>query len=119
MKKTVFGIVGLLAIASAADAHPHLTAAGPAPNSTVKDSPKAIRIQFSEGVEIAFTGVEITNETGAKQQIGNASLNPKDNKQLIVPLTGELAPGKYTVTWHAVGDDTHHVEGKYNFTIKP
>ena len=38
---------------------------------------------------------------------------------MIVPVTGELKPGKYTVAWHAVGDDTHHVEGKYNFEVKP
>lgn len=120
MKISTLVLAALAATAvSAADAHPRLMAAGPAPGSTVKESPKAIRIQFSEAVEIAFTGVEITNESGAKQQIGDASLNPKDKKQLIVPVTAPLAPGKYTVTWHAVGDDTHHVDGRYNFEVKP
>ena len=31
----------------------------------------------------------------------------------------DLAPGKYTVAWHAVGDDTHKVDGKYSFEVKP
>lgn len=104
---------------SAADAHPQVKAAGPAPGSVVNASPKALRIQFNEAIEIGFSGVEITNEKGEKQATGTATNAANDKAQLIVPITGELKPGKYTVAWHAVGDDTHHVEGKYNFEVKP
>src|SRR3982074_3109260 len=96
-----------------ADAHPQLKAAGPTPGSLVKASPKALRIQFNEGIVLGFSGVEITDASGKKQPIGKATLAPKDNKQLIVPLKTELASGKYNVTWHAVGDDTHKVQGRY------
>ena len=68
---------------------------------------------------LGFSGIEVTNAAGQKQPVGDASLNPKDKNQLIVPLTAELAPGKYTVAWHAVGDDTHKVDGKYSFEVKP
>jgi len=105
--------------ASAADAHPQVKAAGPAPGSVVNASPKALRIQFNEAIEIGFSGVEVTNEKGEKQATGKATNAPNDKAQLIVPINGELKPGKYTVAWHAVGDDTHHVEGKYNFEVKP
>ena len=111
------GAVFFLAVS--ADAHPQLKAAGPAPGSVVNASPKAIRIQFNEGIVLAFSGIDVTNEAGQKQPVGEASVNPKDNKQLIVPVNGQLAPGKYTVAWHAVGDDTHKVDGKYNFEVKP
>ena len=120
-----YGMVSLLAAAAAmswvssADAHATLKAAGPAPGSVVKTSPKALRVQFSEAIELKFSGIEITNEKGEKQTLGTASINPQDKAQLIVPLTADLAPGKYTVAWHAVGDDTHRVEGKYNFEVKP
>jgi methionine-rich copper-binding protein CopC len=116
---------GLLAIAAAAafasyaDAHAQLKAAGPAPGSVVNASPKALRIQFNEAIEIGFSGVDVTNEKGEKQPTGAASASPTDKTQLIVPLTGTLAPGKYTVVWHAVGDDTHRTEGRYNFEVKP
>src|SRR6267378_384427 len=106
MKKIV-GMVAILAalsFVSVADAHPQLKAAGPAPGSVVKASPKALRIQFNEGVVLAFSSVEVTNAAGQKQPVGDASLDAKDSKQLIVPLKAELAPGKYTVAWHAVGD---------------
>jgi copper resistance protein C len=117
----IIGMVALAAalFASAADAHPQLKAAGPAPGSVVKASPKALRIQFNEGVVLGFSGIEVTNAAGEKQPVGEASLGPNDSKQLIVPLKAELAPGKYTVAWHAVGDDTHKVDGKYSFEVKP
>jgi hypothetical protein len=95
-----------------------LKQAGPAPGSTVTTSPKAIRIQFNEAVELAFTGIELKNAAGEMQKVGSAALNPKDKAQLIVPVNGELASGKYTVSWHAVGDDTHKTEGSFNFELK-
>ena len=103
---------------SAASAHPHLTAAGPAPGGVVKTSPKALRIQFNEGIVLGFSGVEVTDASGKIQPVGKATLAAKDNKQLIVPLKTELAPGKYNVAWHAVGDDTHKVQGRYSFEVK-
>src|SRR6195256_4530949 len=122
MTKITIGMVAVLAtlaVASAADAHPQLKPAGPAPGSVVKASPKALRIQFNEGIVLGFSGIEVTDAAGKKQPVGEASLSPTDKNQLIVPLTGELTPGKYTVAWHAVGDDTHKVDGKYNFEVKP
>src|ERR1700687_3922220 len=119
----VNGKIGMLAVAVlfffASAAHPQLKSAGPAPGSVVKASPKALRIQFNEGIVLGFSGIEVTNAAGQKQPVGEASLNPTDKNQLIVPLTAELAPGKYTVAWHAVGDDTHKVDGKYSFEVKP
>lgn len=103
---------------SAAGAHPRLKAAGPAPGSVVTTSPKAIRIQFSEAVELAFSGIEVKNDKGQVQPVGAPALAAKDKAQLIVPLNGQLAPGKYTVSWHAVGDDTHKQEGSFNFELK-
>jgi methionine-rich copper-binding protein CopC len=118
----ILGMVAMVAavsFASAAGAHPQLKSAGPAPGSVVKASPKALRIQFNEGIVLGFSGVEVTDAAGKKQPVGEASLNPAEKNQLIVPLTAELAPGKYTVAWHAVGDDTHKVDGKYSFEVKP
>jgi hypothetical protein len=115
------GMMALAALGSiaTADAHPRLTAAGPVPGSTVAAAPKFIRIEFSEGIEPALSGIIVTDGSGQAHPTGTASVNAKDNKQLIVPLSASLPPGTYTVAWHAVGDDTHHVEGKYHFIVKP
>src|SRR5205085_5445980 len=106
------------AFASAADAHAVLKAAGPAPGSVVNTSPKAIRIQFNEPVEVAFTGIELKDSTGKAQPVGATAVDAKDKAQIILPVTGDLAPGKYTVSWHAVGDDTHKTQGSFNFEVK-
>ena len=115
----MLAIAAAFSLASAANAHPQLKSAGPAPGSVVKASPKALRIQFNEGIVLGFSGIEVTNAAGQKQPVGEASLSPTDKNQLIVPLSAELVPGKYTVAWHAVGDDTHKVDGKYSFEVKP
>jgi methionine-rich copper-binding protein CopC len=119
MKRVLLAAAAMVATTSLADAHAVLKSAGPAPGSVVKAAPKVVRIQFNEAIELGFTGVDITNEKGEKQATGAPSTNPSDKAQLIVPLTATLAPGKYTVAWHAVGDDTHRTEGKYNFEVKP
>jgi copper resistance protein C len=119
LSTTILSVAALGLLASAADAHALLKAAGPAPGSVVTAAPKAIRIQFSEGVELAFSGIELKNQAGQAQTLGAATLNPKDKAQLIVPVNGDLAPGKYTVSWHAVGGDTHRTEGSFNFELKP
>ncbi len=121
MNRMIAAILSISALAigvAAADAHPRLKAAGPAPGSVVTASPKAIRIQFSEAVELAFSGIELKNDKGQAQPVGAPTLAAKDKAQLIVPVKGDLAPGKYTVSWHAVGDDTHKQEGSFNFELK-
>lgn len=106
-------------LASAAIAHPLPRAATPAPNAVLAVSPPEIRITFSEGLVPAFSGLELKDASGKAAPIGPASVNPKDNKQLAAPVTASLGPGTYTVYWHAVGDDTHHVSGHYSFQLKP
>jgi methionine-rich copper-binding protein CopC len=117
-KVGLFSTIAVLAFAATANAHPQLKAAGPAPGSVVTASPKALRIQFNEGITLAFSGVDLINEKGQKVMTGAASTAAKDKAQLIVPLKSKLTPGKYTVAWHAVGDDTHRVQGKYQFSVK-
>ena len=119
LRTLVLAAVAASLTATVAHAHPQLKSAGPAPGSVVAASPKAISMQFNEAVVANFSGVELTDQSGKKYETGAASLSPNDKKQLIVPVTGNLAPGKYTVNWHAVGDDTHRVEGKFNFELKP
>jgi methionine-rich copper-binding protein CopC len=119
VKTAIIAAAAMFAMSSLADAHAVLKSAGPAPGSVVTVAPKVVRIQFNEAIELGFTGIDLTNDKGEKQATGAPSTNPTDKAQLIVPLTSALAPGKYTVAWHAVGDDTHRTEGKYNFEVKP
>jgi hypothetical protein len=103
---------------SGALSHPLLKSADPKPNATIAASPTHIRIGFSEGLEGSFSGIEVDDEKGHAVSIGSAAVDPTDSTQLIVPLKGKLAPGKYTVKWYAAGGDAHRTAGHYSFQVK-
>jgi methionine-rich copper-binding protein CopC len=104
--------------ASAAYAHAQLEKATPAVGGTVT-SPSEIRLKFSEGVEPRFSGIALATEGGAAVPLGAPSVDPADASVLIVKVAKTLAPGVYTVTWHAVSVDTHKTQGAFDFTVKP
>src|SRR3979411_624736 len=114
------GMLSFLAtalLATLANAHPKLNSASPAADVSSKVFPSEIRLNFSEGVIAKFSGVEIKRQRGKKIPTGAAVTDPKDQKQLVVPLPAPLAAGRYTVTWHAVSEDTHRVKGEYSFGV--
>ncbi len=109
----------LACVAPIANAHPLPKTVSPKPNSALATSPMEVRIGFSEGLVAAFSGIEVDDRNGAPVATGAAIVNPNDSKELSVPIKAKLAPGVYTVKWHAVGDDTHHVSGQYSFQVQP
>ncbi|AYG61221.1 hypothetical protein CCGE525_00435 [Rhizobium jaguaris] len=38
---------------------------------------------------------------------------------LMVPISGTIGAGTYTVEWHALSADGHKTTGSYTFTVKP
>lgn len=104
--------------AAPAAAHAHLTAATPAAGSTAA-APARLVLQFSEGLELRFSGVVVTGPDGAPVATGPGSLADGDGARLTVPLAGRLAPGTYTVAWHALATDGHKTSGRYSFTVAP
>ena len=102
-----------------ASAHAHLKTATPAAGSAVTASPSELRLGFTEGVNLKFTGVSVTGPAGAPVSTGAVALEPGDDKVLNVPVSGPLAPGAYKVTWHALATDGHKTDGNYGFTVKP
>jgi len=100
-------------------AHPLPKVVVPAPNAVLAASPPEIRITFSEPLVAAFSGLELKDSTGKAVALGASSVGPKDKKQLSAAVGAPLAAGTYTVAWHAVSTDTHHVAGHYSFQVKP
>ncbi len=110
-----FAILTVIFLAGPAFAHPKLESASPAPDVSVVTSPKEIRLNFSEGIIAKFSGVELKDEGGRIVTTGEPVTDSK--KQLVVPVSTPLAPGRYTVSWHAVSEDTHKVNGDYSFRV--
>ena len=115
---TVLLVASLACMATVAGAHPQPKSATPKPNAMLTTSPTEIRIGFSESLVAAFSGLEVDDASGKAMATGDAALNPNDGKELIVPVKAKLSAGTYTVKWHAVGTDTHHVSGHYSFQVK-
>jgi methionine-rich copper-binding protein CopC len=112
-------ILAVAAPASASFAHPLPKDAAPAPNAVLAASPREIRVTFSEALVPAFSGLGLADAAGKSVALGPATVDRYDSRVLAAPLKAQLAPGVYTVSWHAVGADTHHVAGHYSFQVKP
>lgn len=104
--------------ASIAFSHPVLKGAVPQADMSAQ-SPQEIRLTFSEALVAKFSGLELKDQDGKRVETGPAASDPKDKKQLLVPLKSVLAPGRYTVEWHVVSEDTHRMKGSYSFEVKP
>ena len=120
-KKLIVALIGLTSIATmstAALAHPKMTSSTPADNAIVAAGPTEIRIMFNENLEPSLSGGDVLNKAGKKIETGKAITDPKDKKQMVIPIVGQLADDTYTVDWHAVAADSHRIKGKYTFTVK-
>lgn len=104
----------LLMAATPAFAHAHLVKSLPADGARIK-SPSRIVLSFSEALEPAFSGALLIDKDGR-----NLTGEPvKINGRLMTLLPAHLEPGDYTVSWHSVGHDTHRLEGRVHFTVRP
>lgn len=117
-------ILAALAFAGSAEAHTRLVSSSPAANATVS-KPGRVVLTFNERVVARFTGVDLTMTSmpgmAAHQPMvisGFTSAMSADGKTLTLTMRRALMAGTYQVKWHAVGDDTHRMEGTYIFTVK-
>jgi copper resistance protein C len=104
-------ILLMLLAATPAFAHAKLTASDPAGNASVK-SPKLIKLTFSEDLEPAFSGADLTDAAGkavpVSRSVGTTTIT-------LLPMA--LKPGAYKVSWHSVGHDTHRLTGSFAFKV--
>ena len=101
---------------SPAFAHAFLVKASPSVGSTVTTPPSVLLMTFTEALEVPFCSVTVTNAAGAAQQTAKPQPVPGHPDELSIPLH-ITAPGKYSVTWHALSVDTHKTQGHFTFTV--
>ncbi|MGW8466257.1 copper homeostasis periplasmic binding protein CopC [Pseudomonas sp. CLCA07] len=112
---TTAALLGSLLAVSSVWAHTHLKSQTPAADSTVS-APAQLRLEFSEGIEAAFTKVTLSKD-GAPVPVKSLATEGSDKKTLIVTPAEPLTAGTYKVEWHAVSVDTHKSEGAYGFKV--
>jgi methionine-rich copper-binding protein CopC len=110
-------ILFFLTLATGAQAHAFLVRSEPAVGRILSAAPAALRLEFSEPLELSFSGVEILAGSGSAMTLGKPHFADGANKTLVVDLPA-LPPGKYQVHWHVVSVDTHRTEGDFAFVLK-
>ena len=96
-------------------AHAYPAVSIPNNGATVKEPPREVRIQFTEGVEIAFSRITVKGANGEVVSQGKVRQLAEDT--LAIDLK-PLSPGNYTVEWQVLSVDTHVTEGLLRFTIE-
>ena len=105
------------AVAGQAAAHARLILGSPKAGATVA-APKQLKMQFSESIVAAESGVSVAGQNGAAVATGPLALDAKDKRVVIVPFTSAPAPGAYKVSWHMKTPDGHKTEGDFSFIVK-
>ena len=104
----------MLAIATPAFGHAHLSKSTPAPGATVSQ-PTEVQLTFTEPLEPAFSAIELRDAAGKAVTAEKAQV--KDNVMRL-PLKA-LPAGRYTAKWRVLSVDTHKTEGNFSFTVQP
>ncbi|QQV77898.1 copper homeostasis periplasmic binding protein CopC [Sphingomonas aliaeris] len=112
----------LIVVAGAANAHPKLVSATPAPNATVA-APARVTLRFSEKLMPKFSGADLmmTGMNGMKHapmKVASAATVAADGRTLVIAPKSPLGAGNYSVAWYVVSADTHRITGNYAFAVK-
>src|SRR5262245_25980458 len=99
-----------------ARAHAYPAVSIPNNGSTVKEAPREVRIQFTEGIELAFSQITVKGPNG--EVVSQGKLRKLGDDTLVIDLK-PLAPGNYSVEWQVLSVDTHVTDGKLVFTVGP
>lgn len=118
IRKTLLAASLVLASVVAANAHAQLERSDPRVGSTVSRAPSALTLYFSEGIEPAFSSVQVTDGAGRRFDSGKLRVGGPDRRQVQVPLKS-LPAGSYMVRWRALSVDTHTTEGSFSFEVRP
>ena len=102
---------------SLALAHVRLVRSTPSAGSRVGNTPKELRLTFSEKAELAMTRVQLLDAGGRAVKLAPLAEGGDAGKTVVTAVPAPLTPGAYTVTWQMAGRDGHPVRGRYAFRV--
>ena len=112
------GISGaiLIGITSGLWAHATLLRTVPPANSRLEQAPPRVELQFNEGIEGIFNGMQVLNRNGLPVHSAQATLS-RNRQEMSVALRGDIPNGIYTVSWRATSSDGHQIGGNFGFSV--
>jgi copper transport protein len=108
--------MGILAAAPAALAHAKLESTSPADGAVVRIAPSTVSATFDEQVGVSPDSLRVFGPNGQRADNGR-TLHGSVPQEITVGLLPGLGRGTYTVAWHVVSADSHHVQGAWTFSI--
>lgn len=121
MRRGTVALIGLAAVlfaAKGAQGHAFLDRADPPVGGTLRTPPARVQVWFTEGLEAAFSRIQVFNQAGQQVDRKDNELDPSNPAILRVSLP-PLPPGVYRVIWRVLSVDTHVTEGDFVFQILP
>lgn len=113
----------VLVIQGSAGAHSKLLRAEPAPNSTLRQPPRAVKLWFSltgtEELDVKQSTLSVVDSSGRRVDDGKGGvdLNDMDRRSMIAALK-PIGAGVYAVRWKAVSSPDLDVRrGSFRFTV--
>ncbi len=100
-------------------AHARLLRSTPAAGDTLRASPTAIHLVFSERPELRFTTVRLLAPDGREIQLAQPAMAIEGSEAgILVAVRELLPPGKYRVEWQTGSADGHPIKGRFSFTVR-
>ena len=123
MRKTLVSlIIGLLALLSipSSSAHVGIVSSFPEKFANVNPIPTQVWIEFSGQLQTldgeAVNSLEVIDSTGIAVNFDDLII---EGAKIMTKISGQSAPGAFTVKYRVVGDDGHVIEGDYTFNASP
>jgi methionine-rich copper-binding protein CopC len=103
-----------------ASAHVEIVNSYPEQYSNVNPIPTQVWIEFSGNLQTldgqAVNSLEVIDSTGIAVNYDDAVIS---GGRITTKISGQSAPGAFTVEYRVVGDDGHVIEGDYTFNASP
>lgn len=112
-------LVAGMGLPAAASAHPALKRSAPKAGAALDTIPRALHLEFNEGVELRLTRIVLTASDGRSIALDALSFSGDSKSEVVATPRSPLVPGQYRVQWQAAGSDGHPTRGSFEFTIRP
>ena len=117
---TLVLLAAVPAIAGASMVHMKLSRSEPAANATLRASPTAVRLWFTQRPELTVTSVKLRTGTGAgtvERALAPLARATADSSPIVAPVGAALAAGHYEVVWRTMARDGHVLNGIIPFDV--
>jgi copper transport protein len=115
----VLGFITIGLTPAPAWAHGRLKRSVPEAGAHLAETPRQLRLEFSEAPELMFTTVRLLTRDGRDIPLAALTFAPDSRRAVIATVRGAMGAGTYTVLWQMAGDDGHAVRGRFEFVVAP